>query len=59
MAIRKVLRMGDPRLRRVADTVDAFDTPELHELVTDMKDTMDAYDAVSYTHLTLPTILLV
>ena len=44
MAIRKVLRMGDPRLREVATPVTVFDTPELHELIVDMKDTMEAYD---------------
>ena len=34
--------MGDPRLRQVAKPVDAFDTPELHELIDDMFDTMAA-----------------
>lgn len=32
--------MGDPRLLNVAQRVEAFDTPELHELVGDMQDTM-------------------
>lgn len=36
--------MGDPRLRQVAEPVTTFDTPELHALITDMRDTMDAYD---------------
>ena len=36
--------MGDPRLRRVAEPVTYFDTPELHALIADMRDTMDAYD---------------
>jgi peptide deformylase len=40
MAVRPVLRMGDPRLLNVAQRVEAFDTPELHELVGDMQDTM-------------------
>jgi peptide deformylase len=44
MAIRPILRIGDPRLRQVADPVELFDTPELHELITDMFDTMDAAD---------------
>lgn len=44
MTIHKVLRMGDPRLREVSQPVEAFDTPELHALIADMKDTMDAYD---------------
>ncbi|TXH04353.1 MAG: peptide deformylase [Nevskiaceae bacterium] len=38
--IRDVLRMGDPRLLRVAEPVAAFDTPELHALIADMFDTM-------------------
>ena len=42
MAVRPVLRMGDPRLLRVSQRVDAFDTPELHELVGDMEETMHA-----------------
>ena len=44
MAIRPILRIGDPRLREVAKPVDAFDTPELHELIEDMFDTMHAAD---------------
>src|SRR5688572_7922527 len=42
MAVRPVLRIGDPRLLRVSQPVDAFDTPELHELVRDMEETMRA-----------------
>jgi peptide deformylase len=42
MAVRPILRLGDPRLREVAAPVTAFDTPELHELVRDMVETMDA-----------------
>ncbi len=44
MAICPILRIGDPRLREVAKPVEAFDTPELHELIEDMFDTMDAAD---------------
>ncbi|WP_405233953.1 peptide deformylase [Lentisalinibacter salinarum] len=40
MAIRPILRMGDPRLRQVSRPVEAFDTPELHDLIADMFDTM-------------------
>lgn len=40
--IRPILRMGDPRLLRVAQPVEAFDTPELHALVADLLDTMEA-----------------
>ena len=42
MAIREILKMGDPRLLRVAAPVTAFDTPELHALIADMFDTMEA-----------------
>ena len=42
MAVREILKMGDPRLLRVAPPVTAFDTPELHALVQDMFDTMRA-----------------
>jgi peptide deformylase len=44
MAVREVLRMGDPRLLRVADRVTAFDTPALHALIQDLTDTMRALD---------------
>ena len=40
--IRPVLKMGDPRLLQVAAPVTAFDTPELHALIADMRDTMAA-----------------
>ncbi|HSH86268.1 MAG TPA: peptide deformylase [Methylophilus sp.] len=40
MAIRPVLRMGDPVLYQVAEKVTAFDTPALHALIQDMHDTM-------------------
>ncbi len=40
--IRPVLRMGDPRLLERAVPVAEFDTPELHELIQDMEDTMQA-----------------
>lgn len=43
MAIRTVLRMGDPRLLEKAAPVEVFDTPELHALVQDMRDTMAAH----------------
>jgi peptide deformylase len=42
MAIRDILKMGDPRLLRVAPPVTEFDTPELHALIADMFDTMAA-----------------
>ena len=46
MATREVLRMGDDRLLRRAEEVRAFDTPELHALLADMRDTMHAMDGV-------------
>lgn len=44
MAVRPVLRMGDERLLRVAQPVLGFNTSELHALIADMKDTMQALD---------------
>jgi len=38
--IREVLRMGDPRLLEISRPVEAFGTPELRELIADMRDTM-------------------
>jgi peptide deformylase len=38
--IRDVLRMGDQRLLETAVPVESFDTPELHGLIQDMRDTM-------------------
>lgn len=42
MAVREILKMGDPRLLRVAEPVREFNTPELHALIVDMFDTMHA-----------------
>lgn len=42
MTVHRILKMGDPRLTRVAQPVTAFDTPELHRLVMDLVDTMAA-----------------
>jgi peptide deformylase len=42
MTVRDILKMGDPRLLRVAQPVEAFDTDALHRLVADMFDTMRA-----------------
>jgi peptide deformylase len=44
MAVRPVLRMGDPLLLQKAAPVESFDTPELHALIGDMQDTMTALD---------------
>ncbi|WP_233233421.1 peptide deformylase [Bordetella sp. LUAb4] len=44
--IHQILKMGDPRLLRVAEPVQAFDTPELHALIEDMFETMAAAGGV-------------
>lgn len=46
MALREILRMGDPRLLRRAQPVTAFDTPELHALIADLRETMAAAGGV-------------
>ena len=40
MTVREILKMGDARLLRVAEPVQAFDTPVLHALIADMRETM-------------------
>lgn len=40
--IHPILKMGDPRLLRVAEPVTEFDTPELHQLIGEMFETMAA-----------------
>lgn len=42
MTVREILKMGDPRLLRVAQPVREFGTAGLRELVADMVDTMKA-----------------
>ncbi len=42
MTIREILKMGDPRLLRMALPVMELDTDALHRLVSDMFDTMHA-----------------
>ncbi len=42
MAVRKVLKMGDPLLYKRAEEVRAFGAPELDALIRDMFDTMAA-----------------
>lgn len=42
MTVREILKMGDPRLLRVAEPVKEFGTPELEALIADMFDTMHA-----------------
>lgn len=40
MTVREILKMGDARLMRQAKPITAFDTPELHQGIADMKETM-------------------
>jgi peptide deformylase len=42
MTVRTILKMGDPRLLRLALPVVHFDSDELHLLITDLLDTMHA-----------------
>jgi peptide deformylase len=42
MAVRSILKMGDPRLLRVARPVEQLDSDELHLLVRDLWETMGA-----------------
>jgi peptide deformylase len=42
MAVREILKMGDPRLLRTAQPVREFGTPALRDLVADMEETMKA-----------------
>ena len=42
MAVREILKMGDPRLLRVAQPVTQFDSDALHLLISDLLDTMHA-----------------
>ena len=53
MTVHEILKMGDPRLLRVARPVEHFATPELRTLVADMFETMHA---VSGAGLAAPQI---
>jgi len=44
--IHPILKMGDPRLLRVAEPVTEFNTPELEALIADMFETMEAAGGV-------------
>ena len=46
MAVRELLRMGDPRLLAEARPIEAFSTPALATLLADMRDTMAAAGGV-------------
>ncbi|TFZ08186.1 peptide deformylase [Ramlibacter humi] len=42
MTVREILKMGDPRLLRVAKPVTEFGTPDIRRLIDDMFETMKA-----------------
>jgi len=44
VAVREVLRMGDARLLQPAHKVQEFATPQLFELIADMRETMQAQE---------------
>lgn len=44
MAVRNILRMGDPRLLQQSQLVSEFNTLELDQLIQDLLDTMNAAD---------------
>ena len=44
MAIREILKMGDPFLLKKADPVKQFNTAELDQIIQDMIETMEAND---------------
>ena len=44
--VRKILKYGEPILEQAAGPVTEFDTPELHELIADMFETMYASKGV-------------
>ena len=49
MTVRDILKMGDPRLLRVAEPVLEFGTPEMKALIADMFDTMHAANGAGLT----------
>lgn len=44
MAIKDILKMGDPLLLSAAQPIEAVNTPELNQIIEDMIDTMKAND---------------
>jgi peptide deformylase len=46
MAVRQVLKMGDPKLYLPSEPVGDFNTPELASIIEDMFDTMAEYNGV-------------
>ena len=46
MAVREILRMDNPRLRRKASAVDRLGNDKLASLINDMPDTMKDFEGV-------------
>ena len=46
MAIKPVLRMGNPLLLKRAEEITEFNTAELYALIQDMRETMQAEDGM-------------
>jgi peptide deformylase len=59
MAVRPILRLGDPRLRAPAAPVREFGTPELGELVADLQETMRAADGAGLAAVQIGVLLRV
>ena len=59
MSAREILRMGDPRLRMKARAVDRFSDDKLANLITDMLDTMKAFDGAGLAALQIGVALRV
>ena len=59
MSVREILRMGDPRLRMKASAVDLFGDDKLANLITDMLDTMKAFDGAGLAALQIGVALRV
>jgi peptide deformylase len=51
--------MGNPRLLQVCEPVKEFDTPELHTLVADMKETMQAKEGAGLAAIQIGVLLRV
>ena len=51
--------MGDPRLLQRSAEVETFDTPELHTLIADMHDTMEALNGAGLAAPQIGALLLV
>lgn len=46
MAVRNILKMGNPKLFEKSSPITDFDTPELYTVIQDLKDTMQHYKGV-------------